>query len=198
MQHNPKIILTDCDGVLLDWTHTFREWMSARGLVQKPDAEEYYSVHDQFGIDSTTAKKYTRLFNESAAIGFLPPFRDAVQWVQRLHHEHQYKFVVITSLSKDPFAQQLRKHNLVTVFGDIFEHIECLDTGSDKAQALAPYQDSGLWWIEDKPANAQVGQALGLRSVLIEHGHNTDHDHALILHAANWQDIYRMVIDQLP
>ena len=42
-------------------------------------------------------------FNESAAIGFMIPLRDA-QWyyVKLLHEKHRYRFVAITSLSLDP------------------------------------------------------------------------------------------------
>jgi hypothetical protein len=194
---NKKILLVDCDGVLLDWTSTFTDWMAARGFVQQPNAQGYYRIQDRFEIPTADAKKYTALFNESAAIGFLDVFRDAVPWVQRLHQQHGYYFTVITSLSEDPYAIKLRRHNLITRFGQIFEDIICLPTGSDKYQALEPYRDTGMWWVEDKPENAVVGMNLGLRSILLEHDHNTNFDHALITRAQDWQEIYQIVTDQL-
>jgi len=171
--------------------------MAARGLTQQPCAQGYYSIQDQYEIPSTAAKKYTALFNESAAIGFLEPFRDAVPWVRRLHRTHGYRFTVITSLSEDPYAVQLRRRNLISRFGKVFEDIICLPTGSDKYAALEPYRDTGMWWVEDKPENAIVGAELGLRSILLEHEHNRDFDHALIYRAKTWKDIYYAVTGQL-
>ena len=37
-----------------------------------------------------------------------------------------------------------------------FEKFIYLDTGEDKDKALALYKDSEMFWIEDKPANAEV------------------------------------------
>jgi hypothetical protein len=197
LKNNHKTILTDCDGVLLDWQATFQTWMVARGLEQQPGAQGYYRVQDQFDISDGEAKKYTRLFNESAAIGFLQPFRDAVTWVRRLNLDHGYRFTVITSLSEDPHAVALRKRNLLEHFGDVFDEIICLPTGSDKDQALEPWRNSGLWWCEDKPENALAGHARGLQSIILEHDHNVDFDHALITRVRNWQEIYQIVTDQL-
>lgn len=166
-------MLVDCDGVLLDWQYTFDEWMKKRGFVQKPNAEDYYKISDQFeNVSSTDAKKFTKLFNESAAIGFLPPLRDSVFWIRRINEELGYRFVCITSLSEDPYAGKLRRMNLERWFGDVFEDVVCLPTGSDKQEALEQYRDSRLFWVEDKLENADVGHNLGLTSILLEHGHN--------------------------
>ena len=193
---NNKLILTDCDGVLLDWEWAFHIWMQERGLVQRPDAKSYYGIHEQYeDVTKSDAKKFTKLFNESAAIGFLPALRDATYYVKRLHEEHGYRFRVITSLSKDQNAIKLREMNLRKIFKDAIEEVICLDTGADKDEALAPYKDSGLWWIEDKPENSDVGHQLGLKSILVEHGHNMHHDcdYAVV---ENWKEIYDIIVSQ--
>ena len=69
----------------------------------------------------------------------------------------------------------------------------CLDTGADKDQALSEYADSGCWWIEDKPENAQVGLKLGLRSMLMEHGHNMDYVNNQIPVVKNWRQAYDLI-----
>lgn len=193
---NNKLILTDCDGVLLDWEWAFHIWMQERGYVQRPNAKDYYKIHEQFeDLTWPEAKKFTKLFNESAAIGFLPALRDATYYVKRLHEEHGYRFRVITSLSKDQNAIKLREMNLRKIFKDAIEEVICLDTGADKDEALAPYKDSGLWWIEDKPENSDVGHKLGLKSILVEHGHNMHHDcdYAVV---ENWKEIYDIIVSQ--
>ena len=137
---NNQTILTDCDGVLLDWEWAFNIWMQERGFVQRANAKDYYKISDQFeNLTYPEAKKFTKLFNESAAIGFLPPLRDSVYWMRRLNEELGYRFVCITSLSTDKNAQKLRRMNLEKYYGDVFDDVVCLETGSDKHEALELY-----------------------------------------------------------
>lgn len=188
-----RIILVDCDGVLLDWEWAFGIWMQERGYVQRPNAKDYYTIHDQFeNLTWTEAKKFTKLFNESAAIGFLPPLRDSVYWVRRLNEELGYRFICITSLSTDINAQKLRRMNLEKYYGDVFDDIVCLPTGSDKHEALDKFVGTEYFWVEDKPENADVGFERGLRSILIEHGHNMKHQCPYPI-AKNWREIFDIV-----
>jgi len=188
-----KIILTDADGVLLDWEWAFSVWMREKGYTLTETAKQSYYLHEHYQeLDQKDAKKIVKQFNESAAIGFLPALRDSTYYVKRLHEEHGYQFRVITSLSKNKDAQRLRDMNLRKIFGDAIETIICLDTGADKDEALEPYKNSGLWWIEDKPQNADVGYELGLSSLLVEHGHNMDHtcNYPVV---KNWKEIYEII-----
>jgi hypothetical protein len=189
-----KIILTDCDGVILDWEWAFHVWMQEHGYVLKPEGTISYYLHDHFeDLDQFEAKKLIRIFNESAAIGFLPSLRDATYYVKRLHEEHGFKFHCITSLSKDKNAQRLREMNIKKTFGSTaFEKFIFLDTGADKDDVLKEYKGSNLYWIEDKPANADVGYELGLKSLLVEHGHNMHHECAYPM-VKNWKQIYKII-----
>lgn len=193
MKTNPKTILVDADGVLLDWEYAFSVWMEQHGHVKQQGSEFIYDIGEQYGITKPQAKQLVKIFNESAAIGFLPPLRDAMFYVKRLHEEHGYRFHCITSLSLDPNAGKLREMNLRKLFGKTaFERVVCLDTGADKTQALEPYRNTDFWWIEDKPENADVGYNMGLRSVLMEHGHNMNHECPYPV-VKNWREIYAIV-----
>ena len=193
MKTNPKTILVDADGVLLDWEYAFSVWMEQHGHVKQQGSEFIYDIGEQYGIAKPQAKQLVKIFNESAAIGFLPPLRDAMFYVKRLHEEHGYRFHCITSLSLDPNAGKLREMNLRKLFGKTaFERVVCLDTGADKTQALEPYRNTDFWWIEDKPENADVGYNMGLRSVLMEHGHNMNHECPYPV-VKNWREIYAIV-----
>lgn len=193
-QYNPhKLILVDADGVLLNWEYAFAIWMEQHGHEKQPGSEFVYDIGERYGISRDQGRRLIKLFNESAAIGFLPPLRDAMYYVKRLHEEHGYVFHCITSLSLDVNAGRLREMNLRKLFGDtVFEQIICLDTGADKHDALSVYQDSGCWWIEDKPENADVGLALGLQSILVEHGHNMNHECPYPV-VKNWREIYAII-----
>lgn len=190
-----KIILTDADGVLLNWEYAFCTWMEQHGYTQVKEGNKEYDIAKRFNITKEEAKAKVKIFNESAAIGFLPALRDAMFYVKRLHEEHGYVFHCITSLSTDPSAYKLRKMNLEKLFGPTaFTHLLCLDTGADKDDALAEYKDSGLYWIEDKLENAIAGQRAGLKSILVEHGFNM-HDEVPegMYKALNWKDIYEHI-----
>jgi hypothetical protein len=190
-----KIILTDSDGVLTDWEYAFDIWMLQHGFNKQNGAEFKYDMGTRYGIDKEQSKKLIRIFNESAAIGFLPPLRDAMYYVKKLVEEHGFRFHVITSLSNDANAQELRKMNLRKLFGKVaFEKFVFLDTGADKDQALEPYRDTGYHWIEDKKINCEVGHAMGLKSILMEHGHSLDFDHPNIPVVKNWREIYDIIV----
>lgn len=192
-----EIILCDADGCLLNWIDPFNEWMSLHGWEQNPNASHYYNITDIYnGIDVDSAKKFTRLFNESANIGFLPAFRDSKYYVRRLHEEFGFVFRIITSLSLNSYAGKLREQNLTNLFGSAIESVICLDTGADKYQALLPYQYSNLFWIEDKVENADAGYNLGLSPILIEHDYNKHHavNYPCV---KNWKEIYRIISGKL-
>lgn len=185
-----KVILTDVDGVLLDWEYSFTMWMQRHGFERNKGSEILYTIFNRYNLNQDEALRYIRMFNESAAIGFLPPMRDAIKYVRKLHEEHGYIFHAITSLGLDPSSYELRKRNLETVFGKgVFEKVVCVDTGACKRNALLPYTDSECLWVEDKPENADVGVELGLKSVLVSHPYNQSYK-GLATVVNTWKDIY--------
>jgi FMN phosphatase YigB (HAD superfamily) len=192
-----QLILVDADGVLLDWEYAFNVWMQEHGFAEVAGSKLNYDMSIRYGIPREQVRKLIKLFNESAAIGFLPALRDAVYYVKRLHEEHGYRFHCITSLSLDPNAQKLREMNLRKLFGETaFEKFVFLDTGADKDEALEPYRDTGYYWIEDKIINCQTGSQMGLKSLLMEHGHNIDYDDVEIPRVKNWKEVYEIITGQ--
>ena len=185
-----KVILVDCDGVLLDWVYSFKQWMLRHGYEEQES--DSYEIHKHFNVDRKEAKRLVRMFNESATIRKLPPLRDAMKYVKKLHEEHGYVFHAVTSLSNDQYAQHLRTKNLIELFGPTaFEKYVYLDTGADKDEALAEYKDSGCYWVEDKPENARVGKELGLDAVLMAWEFNRDEED--IPRVQNWKQLYEII-----
>jgi len=86
-----KIILTDADGVILDWEYAFDVWMQQHGFQKQDGGQLVYSIGKRYGIDMEQGKKLIKIFNESAAIGFLPPLRDAMYYIKRLHEKRLLK-----------------------------------------------------------------------------------------------------------
>jgi uncharacterized HAD superfamily protein len=194
-----KKILTDCDGVLLDWAYSFEKWMKFHFDMSIVDDTEY-DIAKRYQSDDPNLQKDNkfyapRIFCNSSRIASLKPLRDSVKYVKKIYEEHGVTFDVVTSLSLDPETQKLRKHNLRSVYGDAIDRIECLDTGEDKDNALEEWRDSGLLWVEDKPENAVLGAEMGLQSILIDHPYNKDFNHPDVTRVKNWKEVYEMIID---
>jgi len=189
-----KVILTDIDGVVLDWEEGFNVWMQHHGHELVEGYQFQYNVGLRYGMTREQGNKLVKQFNESAAIGFLPPLRDAQWYINLLHEKHGYKFIALTSLSLDPYAKELRVRNLKKLMGDSFMDVICLDTGADKDEILAEYgaKYPGNYWIEDKPENLKAGTNVGLKGILIEHGHNMNEevDGKIV---KNWEELYSYI-----
>lgn len=185
-----SLILTDCDGVLLNWQYAFDCWMDEKGYKKVPRHNWHYHISDQYNISKEKSKELVRAFQESACVGFIPAQRDAVYYIRQIYEKYGYKFTVISSLSKNKYAQKLRIQNLQKLFGaEVFEDFILLDTGADKNEALEPYRNSGLIWVEDKTENAILGHTMGLSSILMEHGYNM-HEELPFPIVTGWKQIY--------
>lgn len=183
-----KIILTDADGVLLDWNSTFESWMADRGYKKK--TSKHYELHLCYGIDPKLSYRLIKHFNESAAICQLSPYKDSKEWVKILY-ESGYKFRVISSFGTCKYAYQARLVNLKRIFGPAIDSLITCDIGAKKDSELLPYKDSGIYWIEDKLENAIYGKELGLRSILLSQEHN-NHD-TDITTVDSWEQIFRHI-----
>ncbi len=189
---NDKIILTDIDGVCLDWEGGFSTWFESKGhTVQITDHKLTYNLAERYGITFPELMVHVNEFNESDGIGKLSPHRDAVEYIAKISDEG-YRFIAITSMSKVASACKLRTQHLKDVFGDVFDKYIFLDTGAGKTEVLAQYKDSGYFWIEDKIENAKAGLEVGLTSIIMEHGFNM---HSTIApRIKNWQHFYEKYI----
>jgi len=192
-----NIILTDADGVLLNWAYGFNEFMKSQKWVQQdfePDYGEYH-IHKRYGIEEVTAKRLVSQYNASARMLFCKPLRDSVKYVRKLYEEHGYKFHVITSQTDDKYAAELRKQNLCNIFGEeVFDGFTILGCGVDKDDALVPYAQSGCYWIEDKPSNANLALKFGLEGILVDQLYNRDDViNDAVTRCSDWKAIYKHI-----
>jgi hypothetical protein len=188
-------ILIDIDGVVLNWEYAFQIWIESKGHTPSVDDQGlFFSIAEQYNITDDYAMSLVEQFNESASIGFLPPLRDSMHYIRKLHEEYGYIFHAITSVTDDPNAGQLRRMNLRKLFGPTaFEHIECLPLGSTKEKYLEIFKGKGHYWIEDSVRNAEDGAELGLKSLIMEHGYNMNYRGPIPL-VKDWKEIFDIII----
>ena len=142
-QSDRRIILTDVDGVLLEWENHFANWMLTKGYQQKPGKEKVYAMDKRYGITKKKKEELIKEFNNSAWMSTQTPLPESQTWVKLLHAEG-WTFIPITSQTADIPAQELRKTRLKELFGGtVFENFFILDTGADKDSALAEFHGTG-------------------------------------------------------
>ena len=186
-----KRIILDCDGVLLDWAYAFDVWMVEHGYSKISNTNQYYEQTRRYGISQVEAVSQIKKFNESGCVGFIPAFRDSVEYVTKLS-ELGWKFEVISCLDKDKYAQKLRQKNLLHLFGDVFDFIDCaLDFTVGKEQYLLDrYEGKNYYWIEDSVDHAESGKRVGLNSIVMDHPYNKEWDGPRV---KNWKEIYQII-----
>jgi hypothetical protein len=188
-----KIILTDVDGVLLDWGSMFYRWMAEarKDLTYNPESRTY-SLAAKYSIPEAEMHALVLRFNSSAAVGFCPAYKNSIHYVRRLH-ENGFKFVAVTAMGADRYGQQLRIQNLERCFGHVFINHHFTDLNVPKDDVLSLFSGTGYWWIEDKVQNAVAGLAHGLRPILMTHEHNEDFEHDDVVTATCWKDVYQII-----
>ncbi len=198
---NDRLILTDCDGVLLDWETHFHDYMKSQGHERAYGVERassYWKEREYPGLSQEEARKAVYHYNTSAWMLGLPPYKDARSGVATLV-EAGYRFVAITAMGLDPYAKQAREINLERVFGyDVFEDVITTDMydPDSKRKWLEHLGEPELPWIEDKPSNAELGAELGLRSFLMLHPHNEDYQPINKIESVNsWVELCDILLD---
>lgn len=193
-----KIILTDADGVLVNWNKAFSEFILSKGYKQLPDTDEEYSLAARYGISAKESKDLVKEFNESENIAYLQPFADSVKYVKKLA-DLGFKFIVISSLSDSPAAKEYRTKNLLNIFGDVFINIVCIETGANKLNTLMSWSDTGFYWIEDHTNQAEAGYEAGLKPILINHSYNEQYETNLFPKVSiqhPWKEIFGIISDR--
>lgn len=184
--------MTDCDGVLLDWESKCRTFAERLGYRYKSDYANTYSIGDQLGIGHEESSNLIAKFNSSSDFENLSPWRDSVSGIARLKADG-WKIVVITTAGTHPWTYGLRKSNLDKVFGEgAIDELHVLPLHGDKGVVLVNYQDSGLYWIEDKPSNAELAYNFGLKGLLMDNPHNRSYTGNLP-RVQSWEDIYSTI-----
>jgi len=191
-----KILLTDCDGVLLDWESKFEVFAVRLGYRFKDNYANTYSIGDQLGISHQESHDLIAKFNASSDFESIPAWKDSVDGIAKFKADG-WKIVIITTAGLHPWTYGLRQSNLNKVFGEgAIDELYVLELHGDKGIELAKYKDSGFYWIEDKPSNAELAYRYGLKPLLMNNPHNSSYNGKLI-RVNTWKEIYSTITNDI-
>ena len=182
-------IIYDCDGVLLNWTGGFAEFLKhAEGISVDPEGPCSWDMTAWIGADMDWILERINRFNSNEGEFFanLKPLPGALSVVEHLRSQG-WAASVLTACSEDPKSHRAREANLQRAFGS-FGEIVCLGLGESKRPHLKAAPSS--WFIEDNIGNLNDGVDLGHRGVLIEHRHNAARgENEPFIRAKSWRDV---------
>ena len=195
MKHN--LILTDVDGVLVYWEKAFHFWMMENNIKRIRD--DVYDLDEKYDLSTEAANIYSKLFNESAALYKIPPYKDAIKYVKKLHEEFGFTFHCISAIPNTPDTFVARKTNLENLFGPTaIERVYLSGSSKNKPIYLEKYKDTGCFWIEDVAKNAEMGLNYGLQPILFNQPYNTDIVVSKdIIRVNNWKEVYDLLNDNV-
>lgn len=145
-----KIVLIDCDGVILKWGSRLREFASNLGIdvdTTKTDAEIYTTPEDVFLTDRESANELVNEYHKMM-LDCLLPYHDT-----KYINESDCKFVVVTAIGTDPELIKLRWDNLQFYFKDKIINLMCCEPNESKLElfnkAKELYGDRVVAYIDD-------------------------------------------------
>lgn len=185
----PKLFLTDCDEVLLDWFTGLREYMDIHYPGTPLDISRY-----SLGLPKEFSEKVVDEYNASPYFENIPHLRDSIEYVKRIK-DLDYKFVAITTCLGNEDTRRMREQNLVDLFGrDTFHEVHCLKIGTSKLHTLQKYEPT--YWIDDKLKHCESGVKAGHTSFQMIHEYNqADARPDSVIPVRTWQDIYEYILN---
>lgn len=188
-----KLILTDVDNTLLDFSASFDAWMRAEGFRKREDTEDQYSLASAYGMPERRITALVMRFYDLDAAYNLAPHRCAHGALPALY-EAGYRFVAISACPAGKAVAKRRKANLESAFGVPFQGVMCLGLGADKRGALRSHKPSV--WVEDHAHHAGRGAQAGHRTFLLSRPYNlADALPAGVSRVPDWHAIASALID---
>jgi len=204
----PMHLVTDVDGVILDWWQGFAQWMKQAGYEANEEEPSNYRLGKTFGMPEETIMDLVQAFNEDAPeSGNLTYLNNDTQipTILKQLRDMDFKLSIVTKFSDNPRAIEKRKENLYKLFGDVFDEVHIISLYGCKEPVLrrlrqAEDRTNAFWWIEDNVDNAHIGLNLGYRTMLMHQSHNKDvrgprSIDNRIKKVKNWNDILTDVLE---
>jgi len=186
MRH--EYILTDVDGVLLDWDHHFIHWLNNKGIKTPRSEPSSAKLYEWLGLPEDVVCAWIEEFNASSEALNIKSFVD-IKHLRAL--SKKYKVVAITSCGA---SEQIRQNRLKQLerLNIAFHEVHTLGLMDSKKALLAKYKNSV--WVEDNQSNALLGHNLGHTTFLIKRPYNKNFLHDKIRMVNSWLEIKKYLV----
>lgn len=158
-----KVILTDIDGVSIQWQSGLAYFAHKYGIktdviIEMISDEKFRTADKIFQTDEATGKQLIEKYNNSDFIRYLAAYKDALKVINELKKD--YDFIAITALGNSIDAKLNRQFNLNALFPGAFQEIlMCGHTESKDAllvQAKEKYGSRIVCYIDDLPSHCEA------------------------------------------
>lgn len=171
-----KLILTDIDGVVLDWLGSFYNYLTDMNIAYNDSILE--NLIDQH------VEKFQK---SSYYFGCLKTCKKSEIFLKKIHRL-DYRIIAITACGTDDIIKNFRKNNLYQHFGNLFDDILFVNVHDSKQPYLQNFESA--IWIEDNYHHYLTGLNCGHKSFLIKHPYNENHCADFV---QDWQEIYEKI-----
>lgn len=190
-----KTILTDVDGVILDWTQSFEDWIQNEKMpleIFEDSLHDCTSIEEWLGVSREDATILIREFSKTDHFKSLPAFPDALVIIPALK-KLGHNFIAITACDDTDESKSKREINLETVFPGVFEDV--IFSGIDSKDGKRPYLKdwSDCYWVEDTHEHAVVGHDLGHTTFFVENDIRYPEVHNELIKINSWYDIFKHI-----
>lgn len=193
-----KVILTDVDDALLDWSTPFIQWVRDNASRFTPICEnlrDCENIETWLNCNYTETRELIAEFNGHPEIWpYFKPLPGAQEAVKRLVDDG-YRFVAITACDQDEWTHTNRWNNLQQAFGGAFDTLHCVGLGGSKYEYLARYRPT--YWVEDNWGHAVHGADLDHTSFLLDYKHSRHQSDSRVHRVSNWSEIADHVLADL-
>lgn len=192
-------VITDVDGVLLDWESAFEGWMTKhRNVVPNHSlSPNTYNMEDKYGLKDQEILSHINEFNATVAFGHLAPVRDALEVVPGLLGTERFDWFWLSCArpdgDSDGHETAIRRFfNIKDVFGYPMQGL-CLKVRESKVSALKTFDPHKSVFIEDSLAHAMEGARAGFCTFLLDYPYNQTPNKMpnAIVRVRSWADIQR-------
>lgn len=197
------VILTDIDGVLIQWQSGLPYFAAKHNLnvartLELLYEDKFVSPADLFGCNDELAAKLLMKYNNSDFIKYLSPYQDAVQVINRL--KDRFDFVAITALGDTDDALMNRMFNLNALFPGAFRDVMLVNYGESKTphymSAKIKYKDNLVCFVDDLAHNLEDCHAVISRLPLV---HMLRGERSIaqcpVITTTNWYELEPVVLE---
>lgn len=192
-----RTIITDCDGVLVDWRAGYNSWMVSEGYRLVDDSHDpRYDMTTAFpDLSAQQILDEMARFNHAVEFSRLPFYEDVEAGVAALKaHLPAADLLVMTAIGYSERKHELRTMNLSPLG---ISELRLVEPWVSKLPRLREVGGPAIF-IEDSFDQALAGVEAGHETFLITRPWNIGKDHAAVTRVSGWAELVGEVRDRYP